>query len=677
VEEKLKEYKESSKVQVAEWKRDMEALDALALSQRAQWNAAAEETEARITGLGADLAEKASRAEQRILTETEKRLVEYRDAQAEQWERFAKLADDAGKLDGQLRIAMADAQERVRGDFALFEEAQKQDRERTASGFGEAVRVLRDDMAAVEQELNALKNRAYENVSQKLKLFEDDFFADLSRRDNEIDTRLDEWHSGIEGRLGSLGETAEAERRILEQTYGENLKRRLEDLTGETGAFEESIRANMVSADTALESLRKQLEADLEDARTQAENAAKTEIGRYSLGMNEALKTNQRELEEQLKEIAGSVEDWNSRIKETEETTRRDVEAWQSRFSSQLREAENSLEDARRRTHDLVSETDERIAQVKSGIDEASRHISEFTTQTRLFDKADELRLALERRMEDLKGDLSGLDQRRAEAAQLEAQFVKIRRLEDEVNSKMTRFLSEKHRLEVMEKDFNKLIQTSQAVEEKLRDVTNSDDILQTMQVQLHKLEDAIKDAEEKFQRLEKKNQVLDATADGIDKNYKLLEETETALKRCSEEIEKSRDELDSFQPSIEKLAAADKEAKAAVDKLSLLDTSLTEIEERIQSMQTAREWLARAETRFEELNKETQEMVRFKGALQKEEGRKSGSGTAGSKGAPPIAARENVIKLARQGWGADEIARTLKLSRGEVDLILELGIKD
>jgi DNA-binding NarL/FixJ family response regulator len=111
------------------------------------------------------------------------------------------------------------------------------------------------------------------------------------------------------------------------------------------------------------------------------------------------------------------------------------------------------------------------------------------------------------------------------------------------------------------------------------------------------------------------------------------------------------------------------------VDKLSLLDTSLTEIEERIQSMQTAREWLARAETRFEELNKETQEMVKLKGALQKEEGRKSG--TAAGKGAPPIAARENVIKLARQGWSADEIARTLKLARSEVELILELGIKD
>jgi DNA repair exonuclease SbcCD ATPase subunit len=207
-------------------------------------------------------------------------------------------------------------------------------------------------------------------------------------------------------------------------------------------------------------------------------------------------------------------------------------------------------------------------------------------------------------------------------------------------------------------------------VEEKLRDVTNSDDILQSMQIQLHKLENAVKDAEEKFQRLEKKNQILDETADGIDRNFKILEETEAALKRCSGEIEKSRDELDSFRPSIEKLSAADERARAAMDRLSRLDTNLKEIEDRIESMQIAREWLARAETRFAELNKETQELVKLKGALNKEDGKR---GTA--RGSPPIAARENVIKLARQGWGADEIARTLKLSRGEVELILELGI--
>jgi len=38
---------------------------------------------------------------------------------------------------------------------------------------------------------------------------------------------------------------------------------------------------------------------------------------------------------------------------------------------------------------------------------------------------------------------------------------------------------------------------------------------------------------------------------------------------------------------------------------------------------------------------------------------------------------QETVRKLAHQGWKVEEIARAVKLSRGEVELILELGGQD
>jgi DNA-directed RNA polymerase specialized sigma24 family protein len=44
--------------------------------------------------------------------------------------------------------------------------------------------------------------------------------------------------------------------------------------------------------------------------------------------------------------------------------------------------------------------------------------------------------------------------------------------------------------------------------------------------------------------------------------------------------------------------------------------------------------------------------------------------------GAPSRDQRETVVKLARQGWSAAEIARVTHLSRGEVELILELAPK-
>jgi DNA-binding NarL/FixJ family response regulator len=91
--------------------------------------------------------------------------------------------------------------------------------------------------------------------------------------------------------------------------------------------------------------------------------------------------------------------------------------------------------------------------------------------------------------------------------------------------------------------------------------------------------------------------------------------------------------------------------------------------------MQVAREWLARTETRLEELDKDIQDRVKLLGAILKDEDGKSPASQ--EKGAPPIGTRDNVIKLTRQGWKVNEIARTLKISKSEVELIQEIGPKD
>ena len=42
--------------------------------------------------------------------------------------------------------------------------------------------------------------------------------------------------------------------------------------------------------------------------------------------------------------------------------------------------------------------------------------------------------------------------------------------------------------------------------------------------------------------------------------------------------------------------------------------------------------------------------------------------------GAPSFGDRENVMQLHRQGWEISAIANALRLSEGEVELIIEMG---
>ena len=666
-----------------------------------------------INGLQAAMASTAEETEKKTLESLEIQLAAYRKAQAGRFQRLEQMADDVGRLDAELRRSMTDTENRVRQDFALFEKEAESDRDAVQKALAASVDALKSDLGGVEKELTALKERAYENVSAKLKLFEDDFFTDLSKRSEEIDRRLEGWKGDIDSALDKLGADAAESRSTVETTYSEELRLRLaeqsertvselERLKDQTGAFEEGIREQLTQSDQSMQAFKDKLKVDLEEARTGAAAATKAEISRHSLAMAELLKKDQRELEANLKSLVDSVEERRADLSERLDFSRRDIDTWQTKFSQQLREADAALEDARRRGRELAAESDERLVAVRSAIQDArddadthkgelfsrmddqartldasvkdaDRRIKEFVAQTKLFDRADELRVELARRMEDLGADLDRLDQRRSEAAELEAQFVKIKRLEDEVNAKMTRFLSEKRRIELMEADFKRLIQTAQAVDDKLAQVTGSDDTLQALQAQLRRLEDAVGDAEEKVQRIEKKNQILDATNDGIDRNFQALRDGESMAKKLQDDLARLEGSIASVRMSIDKLSADKEKTEAAADKLGTLDRTLAEIEERIEAMQKAREWLARAETRLEEVSKQAQDQVKLMGNLLKEEGRK---GVPKDRGAPPIGTRETVVKLSHQGWSIDEIARAVKLSKGEVELILEISPK-
>jgi chromosome segregation ATPase len=382
--------------------------------------------------------------------------------------------------------------------------------------------------------------------------------------------------------------------------------------------------------------------------------------------------------------------------------TRKGIEDWLTEYGVRQQDIDAAIEESRNRMRELETENGERVTQMRAvlekiqgesgslrqeifartgeeaknleaAITRAEQHIHDFTAQTRLFERTDELRQELGRSIEDLRGDIDRLDQRKSEVAQMETEFGRIKRLYDDVNAKMTRFTIEQGRIEVMEKDVDRLLQTSRAVEEKLAQVLDTDDTLEALQVQIRRLEEALKETEEKYQRIERKNQTLEETSSSIARNFQALQESEAAIRRINEELDRLIAEMQDIKGDIEILSGDGERARAAAEKLNSLDDSLSAIEKRIAQMQTAREWIARAETRLGELNKEIQDKFKLMEAILKD----NPPSPLRDKGAPSMAMRENVVKLARQGWTAKEIATNLRLAVGEVELILELAPRD
>jgi ATP/maltotriose-dependent transcriptional regulator MalT len=127
-------------------------------------------------------------------------------------------------------------------------------------------------------------------------------------------------------------------------------------------------------------------------------------------------------------------------------------------------------------------------------------------------------------------------------------------------------------------------------------------------------------------------------------------------------------EQQDEVRLSVEKLSAENAKAREAAEKVSALDGALGAIETRMAKLQTVRESLAKAETRFDDINRSLQEQYKLFAAFLRNDGPER------QPGAPPIGIRENVIKLKQQGWKVEEIAPIVKLSVSEVELILEVG---
>ena len=723
---------------------------------------------------------------QKKTSELESRLLEYEEDTGYRFSRIEEITRDMDQLEENLKASMDRVSAKIRKEFADFAAQLAAERGEEHAKAEQDLGAIRSAMGELENELNELKSRAYDSVSEKLKLFEDDFFSDLRERNASMQNQFQEWKEKVRTSLDALGEESGQKRRELEERYSEELEERLtalrnelqsgmKDFEGQVNAFYGRIEQKISTTETDMKSLEDGIRQDVEDARRQSRASFETIFTEHDTSIKDLIKKSEREFQGEIKRLGDDLDAGRKELSSLLDAAKSDVTVWQAQILQQLKEAEsqvsedlagfklsarentaslvqayteeqeelvqnsqaerarirneiknlnesvielqselrkrteeafdrqnreteNSLAEFQKRSRELLSEADVRLkefresaADIKEKVEgaqgklfgkiedqykilsvklqEIDKRQKNFVTQTKIFDRADSLKISLEENLEDLKSEIARVDAMSKEIKESERKFIKVQKLGEEVSAKFTRFLNERGRIEEMEGDFKKLINLSQAIDVKLNDVTSSNDTLTSLQAQLRQLEELEKDVNVKFERLESKGNILDATTSGVDKNFQSLRELEGRVKDLGSQLSVLPKEFESVKKEIHVLSENKERADQVMEKLKDLDSILNDVEERSQNLQQAREWLARTETRLQDVSKQAQEQVKLLGSIMKEETRR----VSREKGSPNLGAREVVTKLAHQGWSVEEIARATKLSRGEVELILEL----
>ena len=239
---------------------------------------------------------------------------------------------------------MSDAEKRVEDDFKTFIETQQNNQSEFANSFNKNSEKLDNQMNNLEVELNALKSKAYENVSDKIKVFEDDFFADLSKRSNALDESLIQWQQSFNERLGAMTNDFEDSRRDIEIKYSDDLKEKLsavqDKVRDQTTRLDEMIKsteANLLdrvgTTELSIRTFVEQQKVEMDNAKNSAESYLKMELDANKITAEEQLKRFERDLNSQLNQIALDISNTQEKTNGSLEVVLSDFSSWRDRMN--------------------------------------------------------------------------------------------------------------------------------------------------------------------------------------------------------------------------------------------------------------------------------------------------------------------------------------------------------
>ena len=497
-----------------------------------------------------------------------------------------------------------------------------------------SVRGVQEDLAARSRdleersvEIEAIRSRidGYDtalaelvNMSERV----DDNLRRLRGEDERL-RRVDEQRTALQERLAGLDSTAasvEGRLRHVEDTAEKALSDKLTD-------FEQNFVAELRKRSEDLEGrhLGWQAEMDQRIGRLQAEGSARTDEAAADLAraLHDRMDDLQRRSSAEIERTSAAVDGFDTKI--TQRLTALDAE-----------------------------------------LTEMAGRLAIFTDQTPLLERADRMREHLER----LDKRYADVQRQRHAVAEMEMELNRATKLGEEVSVRLARLSADRHRVESMERDFQRLLAIAEDMDISLTTVETGRQAAQDVQAKLQKLGELADAVDARYQQLSHKHETAEATSSGVDRNFELLNQLDEQVIGLRPDVLKLAAGLAELQSRVDALANNKESADAVIRSLDGVDGLLGDLQSRTERLMTAREWLARAETRLEQIGQQARASVR---ELESLAGSRSEGNDGGGGSRPAVENRETVSKLAGQGWSIPEIARATKLSRGEVELILEV----
>ena len=495
--------------------------------------------------------------------------------------------------------------------------------------------------------------------------------AQLQDTVNQQNEGIEEGSREIQEKLNVIREDADEKFEMIKKDFETWKVRTDQQFTDARSLFDDKITSLAGLTENAIKNLNTRYSAQYKDFVAKTDEAFGTLQAKInSFGSKVTAADNELKVH-----ADNAVLQFKAEMEKVEEALDKKIKDADSNAESSVQKINEMIHAVRLELSEAQDKVRENIqaeaGRLNSVLEEIDRKQNDFIAQTKVFERADELKSGLEKDIEEIKSEITRFEVHRKAIDDLTLQYDKVTHLEDEANQKIARFMNERKNIEFLEAEFVKLTALSDSMEKKVIELTAVNDDLQQYQVQIRRIEEGIGDVNTRYERLEKKGSVLDQTLESIDSAFENLKTLEADIKNFKDEITTFPSEIEKIKLTVDSLLINKDRADSICEKIESIDSMAAELNAKIDNLKSAREWLAATETRLQEISKESQAQLKLMSDLFKSE-----LPERNENGGPSVSVQENVLKLSRQGWKSAEIAKALNLSLGEVDLILEYSDK-
>ncbi|MBN2322543.1 MAG: hypothetical protein JXQ30_02315 [Spirochaetes bacterium] len=498
------------------------------------------------------------------------------------------------------------------------------------------------------RELQNLKNLFREEGSRQLERYRSDL-GKLGEEIGSLSVRTEEIHGAIDRKIEESLKGVEDSVSEIEKSYlktGEEIerqaKRGLVDVTGEIEEIRQTVRG-------------------LKDGLMEEVNGS---LAGFRAEVEKRFAEHRRTVGDRESEILRSMEEIADQTKASMDRSHREAEESILGFEREAKEVQDRVE---RRTQEL------------------EKRIAVFEKESSSIKRAVRYREKVEEDVEKLIDLASQVKEDKKEIMSLKKVIQALKRDEGDISARVRQLKSEKKAVSDIARNAEQAIGMITVVEEKLALISSQKDILEKVEEGMTQIVGRFESLEKKADALGKKEGDLAVSIEtvtkmkemigGLEQRTDLLKESFKEIKDIEEDIKKR---VESMNEKTRSLVGNEKRVDEVLSRFREMDSLVADIEARTNQLQTTRQWLARTESRLTNLAENAERLAGELSHAVPEAGERPSKGAKGAAGGILSKEAQNKVKtvltLFEQKWTIPEICKVTKMSRGEVELILELN---